>query len=628
MKKFSLSLLALAALAFTACTNDDVVLTDDATNTINAGGDGYVALTINLPTQASTRATDNSNDTFKDGDAGEYTVNDATLLLFTKQTTDDEKDAKLFAAYSLTNNFENNTVTTNQNVTTKATITQEISRPSDDDGDLYALVVINKDGMLSLTGSGESATGHFGSVTLTPGTTTFGDLYSPTTNAYAADLSKIANADGSNFYMANAPLFSKAGGTTDPTSDTAGSVSTLVKIESSNIKSTASEAESSPAANIYVERGVAKVTVDGSNPSTGEGYLTATINGYTLDLTNTVMCPVRDVDNSDWWGYASAATGDNAVTDKYRFVGSTVVESGADLYRTYWGIDPNYDNKTTDPLQLDSLVGTAPATSTLTSADGSAAMYCMENTFNMDAMRKTETTRVIIAATLNSGTSFFTIGGASTMLDETSVTSAIKSALEGEAKVLAAEQAYTGETDFFSHFTIGGLTSLEASTDSVKYTITFDSEGALTASDFSDNDGEGNSTVLTNLKNGMTDIQADMLAHVDVAYYKDGLAYYPVMIQHFGDTLTPWDEDEVNKKGTASYPGNLYDSSDTKEQNWLGRYGVLRNNWYELNVQGVKSVGYPIVPAPKDEFDDPVDSYIAVVINILSWAKRTQDVTL
>ena len=76
------------------------------------------------------------------------------------------------------------------------------------------------------------------------------------------------------------------------------------------------------------------------------------------------------------------------------------------------------------------------------------------------------------------------------------------------------------------------------------------------------------------------------------------------------------------------YPG-VNGTPTEKEQcaaNWLGRYGVLRNNWYDIKVNSIKYLGDP---TPKDfsgdpTTDDELDGYISAQIHILSWAKRTQ----
>ena len=116
---------------------------------------------------------------------------------------------------------------------------------------------------------------------------------------------------------------------------------------------------------------------------------------------------------------------------------------------------------------------------------------------------------------------------------------------------------------------------------------------------------------------------ATFKASIKVNEFKDGYAYYTVLIKHFGDELTPWNS---ATKTTASYPG------DDAEKNWLGRYGVLRNNWYELSITGVAAIGAS-TPGEldvnnDDTPDDNLKRYISCKINVLSWAKRTQSTIL
>ena len=106
----------------------------------------------------------------------------------------------------------------------------------------------------------------------------------------------------------------------------------------------------------------------------------------------------------------------------------------------------------------------------------------------------------------------------------------------------------------------------------------------------------------------------------DIVEYVNGIAYYPITIKHFGDDLTPWS----NKTATKADP---YGTTKQSE-NFLGRYGVLRNNWYNITISSIKNVGSAVVPEIK--IDDPTtgdktDNYISVRINVLSWAKRTQN---
>ena len=98
-----------------------------------------------------------------------------------------------------------------------------------------------------------------------------------------------------------------------------------------------------------------------------------------------------------------------------------------------------------------------------------------------------------------------------------------------------------------------------------------------------------------------------------IATYLDGVTYYIARIKHFNE-LTPW---------TA---GEGY---GTKNDKYLGRYGVLRNNWYDLSVTSISGLGYPEVPEVKPTVpDDENEQYINVEVKILSWAKRSQSIVL
>ena len=104
-----------------------------------------------------------------------------------------------------------------------------------------------------------------------------------------------------------------------------------------------------------------------------------------------------------------------------------------------------------------------------------------------------------------------------------------------------------------------------------------------------------------------------LTATTGISTYLNGEAYYIARIKHFNE-LTHW---------TAGTPYN----GDNKA--FLGRYGVLRNNWYDLSVNSISGLGYPEVPEVKPTVpDDENDQYINVEVKILDWAKRSQSIDL
>lgn len=586
MNKLKLFPIALTALVLGACSSEDII-DNGGQGPVAQGEKGYISLAINLPTTPSTRA----NDQFDDGLEAEYKVNDATLLIFNGT---DEASAVFSGAYELGSMSQ---TTIGGNITASYNVTQEITKPGA--GNVYALVVVNKGNVLTNDGEwklkGESLTGK-----------TFDYFRTTAQTLTASELAYVKSDAEGSFFMTNAPLYTNPGGVTDPNG---GNAVTLTKINTENIYSTQAEAEDNPAASIYVERAVAKVTVTNSNTGSAGSSLTYAITGWTLDVTNTKSYIVRNVKGADWWRYQAANSND------YRFVGSAAVAAG--LYRTYWAYDPNYTSLVEG--DFTKLEGTIPAS--LTEVGKNA--YCLENTFNVANMNQNQTTRVIVAAKLTmagaeeSGDFYILDNDKNTIFTRENAVNAIKAEYLTNPAVVAALQDPTtglkggqsiGEADLTVNFdsketTGGDLTVTEI-------TISEDRKG----------DFKGGDIPAVLKADGNNDIIAAVNAGKKVSYYKGGVAYYPVMIRHFDEDQTPW----TAEGKTESYP-----NTDNKaEANWLGRYGVLRNNWYNIDVTAIKSIGSADVPDVYGTPDDPLESWISVEINVLSWAKRTQNVEL
>lgn len=628
--------LALAALVLGACSDDLGVNNGQPQGGVGAGETGYVSLAINLPTQPSTRA---ANDDFDDGDAVEYKVNDATLLIFVGAN---EQNSIFNGAYALAGTQADYNPE-DDNITSKYSYTAPIVRPTTTAGqNIYALAVINGSGILTSETAGNAKTWKIGNTTLVADKTTFAQFNAALTLTKEQIAGMASRSGSGNFLMLNAPLYTAPGGQTQPAATATARV--LSVIDPNNIFDSESMAEDNPAADIYVERAVAKVTVteDASLDDSGmpTGVTVNDIAGWTLDITNQKTFPVRNVNGAGWWSYYNAAS----IGDHYRFVGAVAVDPG--LYRTYWGIDPNYDGTgytdgTTGNVNANteffSVVGTAPTTLTQTGATN--PMYCLENTFNTANMMKDQTTRVIVAVKLSVGNAgegngdFYVLNNVkSTFYKKADIVNLIKqayldnpsvqAALHDETSGLAAGQTLDPASDItvtWQHGTetadadlgnLSGGTALVAS-------IYVDDDAA---SKFKAVDSAETGVVPDVLKEANDDNFVSALnSSYKISRYKGGVAYYPVMIKHFGDDATPWDTDDASD--ISSYP----DSSGAN--NWLGRYGVLRNNWYTVNVKSISSIGSADVE-PEYGPDDPVESWISVEINILSWAVRTQDVEL
>ena len=573
MKKVKLFSFALAALMLGACSSEDGI-DNGGQGTVLPGEKGYISLAINLPTTPSTRA----NDNFDDGLPVEYAVNNATLLIFEGT---DEASAKFAGGYDL------GTITPNTvggNITSTFKVTKEIKKPVN--GDLYALVVVNRGDIL--TTENEGTTWKLNGTELSALTTL--SAFNATAQEIAAEKLYDTTDDGNGFFMTNAPLYSVPGGTVQPSN---GNLSTLTLINAENVYTTAAEAEANPAASVYVERAVAKVTVNGTNGNLGNNAgMTYTISGWTFDVTNKKTYLVRNMtDANTWWNYN--------VAGDYRFVGSAAV--GPNLYRTYWGVDPNYSSYIAGDFNI--FAGQTPADLNPVNGNG----YCLENTFDVDNQNQNQTTRVIVAATLNAGSTFYILDNDKGKIwSKTEAEDAVKAEYLGNQAVIAALTA--------------NLDGADKKITGDNLTVTFDkAAGDLTVTKIeisADKAGDFKGDEIPDALTPGTEANNAILAAVNagkkVSCYANGVAYYPVMIRHFDDNQTPWNNVE--------YGGN--------ENNFLGRYGVLRNNWYEINVTGIKDIGYADVPDVYGTPDDPMESYISVEINVLSWAKRSQNVAL
>ena len=594
--KHLFGLAVIAAMTASCSSNEDLGTAGSGTGT-NEAGVGYATFTINLPSTSGTRSTE--NDQFDGGTPSEYAVNDATLVIFERGTETSENNYKFVEAVSLGNLEPWKKDNESNGITTEATITAKLNSATVDKvGDKYfALVILN------------NKVGTADKVTLPSGSTTYGD-WNVASNATATNL--VNNKDG--FYMANAPQFTEDG--KEPT--------TLVAIK--GIYRTKEEAQSNAATTIHVERGLAKVTVGSNSTSnyfaigganaTGTKYSSdkVQITKWALDVTNKKSFPVhvtsglndKTTGYPDIWKNEKAAAGTAATS---RFVSQ--LNAKGDFKRVYWGIDPNYSIDLSDFTKCNAQFTLAEAdVSKVAWNDGSGSdkpLYCLENTFDINNMKQGQTTRVLLKATYTPSAvasetdkTFFMIGNSSDIWTVTTLADQITAKAVEVLGVAKTEIKVDLEADNLNE---AGTRLLTVNNVKIK-----DSSTASFKAVPQDKIDEINAKL--GLKAATT---TDPI--VGIATYKNGESYYIARIKHFGDDLTPW------KEGDATYGG--------KNLNWLGRYGVLRNNWYDLTINKISGPGYPDVPKVKPgDADDEDTKYISVSVKILDWAKRSYTVDL
>ena len=578
--------LAVIAAMTASCSSNEDLGTAGPGNGTNEAGVGYATFTINLPTTSGSttsgaRGTRAAGDLeFNAGDAKEYDVKDATLLIFQKETGAKSEDEYKFVEQADLGTMapwikDNGT----NGVTTAATITATLNS-IDLTSDYYALAILN-----NTDDEGNNK------VTLP----TKGDTYG-TWNVAGKAAGKFTDTS-KGFYMANAPVFSSG----EPTS--------LVKVE--GVYTTKQKAESSKATSIHVERGLAKVTLASSKfpetlTPTGTKYNKdkVDITAWNLDVTNKSTFPIHKTAGltknfTTIWSNTPTTTGASVT----RFVdGNNPV-----FKRVYWGVDPNYSDELKTVPACKGAFNILDANATINGA-ADKPQYCLENTFDIDHMKQGQTTRVVFKAIytpngFNKGDTFYKIGNSTDLWKKVDLEAQITAKAAEVLKVAETEIKVDLEADNLNE---AGTRLLTVNNVKIKDSSTAGSH-AVSQPNIDD----------INAKLGLKDATpTDPI--VGIATYKSGESYYIARIKHFG-ALTPWAE------GQDTY-GTNNDENNTK---YLGRYGVLRNNWYELTVGSVSGLGTPVVPTIKPDVpDDENYRYISVSVKILSWAKRSDTVDL
>ena len=584
MKKLSFLMMAVAGILFAACSSDKDVA-EGSQNPGEVAGEQYLAFNINLPSSPVMRAADNGTGTdLDDGLPSEYTVRNAILLVFDGTAASD--DAATFkSAYEISTQPWNTNADSHVTETSKKVI-QEVSGVVGND---LMLIILNNNNIVTVDGTGVKVNGATFSGT-------YADFRKKTATAAALGASEMIS---NGFYMANAVLANEPGSTKSGTAPTtAFAVKTLVPI--TNIFKTHAEAEAGAADEIYVERGMAKVTVkqNAAKAMSGVSALNWQITGWTIDNTNTTSYLVRSTDNVDTYkGLNSQADPATEGYKNYRFMGNTAITTGSPTYkyRTYFAEDPNFS---TDASLKQATLSDYKAT-----FGNDNPQYCFENTFDVAHQNENQTTLVRLEVTATVGTNpaenLFTIGDVkSTYFTNTTLIEKIQ------------ERAY----DYLNEN--GLITGTFASTD---LTVSLGTLAAGEITIASITTTKGSELVGGALPANIIDKTFDYLGG-KIYCYEGGKSYFTVRIKHFGDVMTPWAD------GVAGVDiGHIYPATD-QANNYLGRYGVLRNNWYDIDVTDVAFLGDA---TPKDHTgvtDDEIKAFIAFKINVLAWAKRTQSV--
>ena len=625
MKKVKFFAMLLAAGMFAACSDDLGDAGDMGENAPDAT-EGYVRVAIHTPTTTGsmTRAEDGSAD-LEDGTANEYKITDGVIAFFkaAKRETNPDANATFVSAYSL------NGLTVQggdgQQVTEKV-VTVSKAPKVDKEEQLYALVILNTPPVVVVVGADDHSL-TLGGTALTATSKLF-DFTKALADQTLATYTGVYNDD---FTMCNAPLSNKPGSNLE---DEVAEVvaKTLVPVE---VYPTQNDALNNEAARIYVERVVAKVTLsgftDGSIGSDGKyteykknvkgtsGSVyygdVVQLKGWLLNVTNKSTALVRNVSdfNKEGWLNLEGLSEENKAKVS-RFAGNTVIpgNGSTNYYRIYWAEDDNYTEATSNDFTTYS-ASIPPAGWNEQTADNKTtttdyALYCLENTMEASDQKQDQTTSVLLKTTY-----LTKFGNQSITEQDFFICGASPINYPAIAGIASAEGTETVE-DLLS-FVVR----------KIKVVLPNLEEGSLDFKKTTSGDIEGDAGIYDNDEKKMF---ADLFSYSGTAYsdnevwsaiksqvgtiryYKKGISYYyATAIRHFNDDETPWTS------------GEAYGIQH------LGRYGVVRNNWYEVNINSISGPGEPEIVEPGGP-DDKAEGYIRAEINVLSWAKRSQSVDL
>lgn len=574
--KHLFGLAVIAAMTASCSSNEDLGTAGPGTGT-NEAGVGYATFTINLPSVSGTRAADAGGAEVNPGSEDEYTVSDATALIFQEYGAD-EGSYKFVESVNLpvTGAWEDagGGVTKSKKLVAKLT--------NVDTKNTYGVLVLLNN---NITGGVKIAL------------PTAGQSYNDWNNTVLSpDLAKLAKTG--EFYMANAPLCES------------GKVTTLVTIDKTKIYATETEAKTKTSADVYVERGVAKMTVADPGKITVKDKATSaetksevTFNKWALDITNKKTFAVHNIDG---------------LSKKFPAIWTTARFSGLNS-RVYWGKDPNYDNEdlkkndaTGDDLrdkEFNSITATSEINKDFTTTTATNPVYCLENTFNLANMYQGQTTRVIFKAKYapmnDAGVSlaetdgtFYTIGNMKNILKEADLEAAVNAAATSVLSGCTVDYEANLKKEGSHVITLADIKDASGAT-------------LVAGKDYSGKTGD-QIVADINTKLGLKTGRKEEMVGINT--YLKGVTYYIARVKHFGDALTEWNSGE-----------NYGDNNDK----YLGRYGMLRNNWYELKVGNVYGPGYPgVPPVDPNQPDDENEKYLSVSVKILDWAKRSQSVDL
>lgn len=584
MNRLRNALCLIVLTVFAGCYDYDGTLgigvQRDITQCFDADGKAWLSLSLDLSLPSMPEQATRS--TFGDGDEAEHTIKTLLLVLFHGPQTASEDEMTVATTYAVDYHSLKHI---DSQVTHSTRTTIQISRDYLGTGDRLCLLAI---------------------ANLSP------DISTGQTFASVKDMklsSLTTSIDNADYYvMTNSP--------TATTNDGQGEIHTLVEVSPDDLFATAEEAEQHPTDEVYLERAAARLTVTQAvSPMAIEGNSAITFTEddmrFALYKYNQKFFLVRHF-NQSWLGYNSHNRG-------YRFTESQALSP--QHYRTCWAQDANY-NGTGD--KLSTTIGWKAI---------GESYYMAENTFDTGHMTSENTTAAIVYLRLNGGSAFYTASttGSDIIyqlpepgLEEHGTSANVTFSRRQSERVSTAKtideylrqwlmQTNKDFRQWVDDYAGGEPRHVRISVETASNGLIGAQVTAVTQTARTSGEGVSRFNDL--------DLANYLNSHVTLNYYHEGRCFYHIPIRHFDDSLTPWQSpaEATSESAIQAYGDNAND--------YLGRYGVVRNNWYILNITNVSHVGSPVAPdaTSSPAADDHIEQLLNTTLTIHGWGDQSKD---
>ncbi len=584
------NLLFAAGLMLLAACSEDIQPGTSDNGGLNFTGEGEMLVELKFNNASGTRAKNDGFDGYEDGEGDESKVKDATFYFFNNKEAGGAylgSSGKITVAGATADKDETDYIESNIAVTVPGLVVDALH---DSKGEVKVIVVLNRDNGFTEPVSGQ------------------------TYESFRTQVNK--GSENLSFMMTNSVYYT--GDNNKPWTDTdfakniENSIGTVTKANVYEKGTT----ENKQVFTVYVERVCSKVTfaVSGANNSfdikdaedATEVQGTVTVKAWGLNILNTKYYPVKQL---------AAMFGYGVDDNNYSFWPASQAKwNNAGNYRSFWAVDPNYSG---DGSYLADFTKTPFSDLKELATTGTNALYCLENTFSNKGQDQDETTSVVVLAQF--------------LLKNTQSGNVVAYGSKGDIPV------YYSEDDFLK----------KALTEKLENTYYKDNKQKtpLTADDFELRAGNPDATVSgpTGVATGSEigyesalkiALQKDVIVYdadgnqqeetaliekltqglSEYTVYVNGYCYYSIPIRHFTDLEVP-----------------LTNSTEINKNTQLGRYGIVRNHVYNVNINSIKALGKPVIdntPEVPEKPDDKFEFLMDASINVLSWAVRNQNVDL